>query len=87
MELVLDFLREGTDIILSDTDAIWRRNPFPDLAKYAFKSVKMSPRDSDIEAATASTIIPPSDIVAVCILMTQEIMALDSTHNPCAASL
>eukprot|EP01036_Dinobryon_divergens_P026506 gene26506-35169_t len=64
MELVLDFLREGTDIILSDTDAIWRKNPFPDLAQFAFKPSKMSASNSDTGAATASTIIPPSDIIA-----------------------
>lgn len=68
MELVLDFLREGTDIILSDTDAIWRRNPFPDLAQYAFKPSKILASSSDTGATTASTIIPPSDIIAVCTL-------------------
>jgi hypothetical protein len=57
MELVLDFLREGTDIILSDTDAIWRGNPFPDISRYAFETLTQS--------ANTSITVPPSDIIAV----------------------
>lgn len=63
MELVLDFLREGVDIVLSDTDAIWKKSPFPDIMKYGFASSQYV--SSDQTRGTVTISVPPSDIIAV----------------------
>jgi len=67
MELVVEYLREGVDIILSDTDAIWKRNPFPDLNKYAFQSSTTTFIRTYNGTIVGNDIvtIPPSDIIAV----------------------
>lgn len=38
LEIILDLLRAGSDLVLSDTDALWMRNPYSHLSKHAVTS-------------------------------------------------